>query len=200
MKAVRKILAAALAGVMALSVLTGCSGGGGGVSGTSIIDALNYWSEFYEEGYTFKAGDAALQAKTDELADTIEKSAKKLDFSGATDTDDIVDIVENDPSAMQNIKAVLDFPQAKIGDGSPLYMFGLSEMNLPAGYPNDKNTYYAYQLYDESVNINAPDRDYTKPKNWDYGDEFYASVATMTVAGRQYMVALFKTTAVPYTE
>jgi hypothetical protein len=202
MKAVRKFLVIALAGVLALSVLTGC-GGGGGASGTSVIDALNYWAEFYNERYVFKAGDSALQTKTNELAATIEESAKELDFSSAKTTEDIVAIVKDDVPTMQKIDAVLNFPQAKIGDGSPLYMFGLSEMSLPADWPRDKMTYYAHQLYDEAEDVNAPDKHYEDPNwepDWTYGDEFYASVATVTVAGRQYMIALFKTTAIPYTE
>lgn len=196
MKKWKRLLAMVLAGVLALCVLAGCSGGGGSSAADSIIDGLNYWSVYYQEGYVFKAGDSALQTKTNELAKTIEDAAKELDFSAAKSTEDVERIIGNDPEAMRKINAAVDFPQAGVDDGSPLYLFGMTDTAVPAGYPGGKNRYYAYVFGKESDKLNAPERDYSKPAEWTYGEIWETSVATLTIAGKQYMIALFKTTAV----
>lgn len=53
MKLFKKVLAAALAGVLALSVLTGCNNSNS-VATVKMLDELNDWSRFYGEGITFE--------------------------------------------------------------------------------------------------------------------------------------------------
>ena len=64
MKLFKKVLAAALAGVLALSVLTGCGSGSGTVDYTSqVVKALNNAYAEAEEEITVTEGDAAMKAK-----------------------------------------------------------------------------------------------------------------------------------------
>ena len=53
MKLFKKVLAAALAGVLALSVLTGCNNSAATVT---MVDALNDWSKVYGEEYYLRKG------------------------------------------------------------------------------------------------------------------------------------------------
>ena len=58
MKLFKKVLAAALAGVLALSVLTGCNNSAATVT---MVDALNDWAKIYGVDTTFEKGDEKLQ-------------------------------------------------------------------------------------------------------------------------------------------
>lgn len=64
MKLFKKVLAAALVGVLALSVLTGCGSGSGTVDYTSqVVKALNNAYAEGEEEITVTEGDAAMKPK-----------------------------------------------------------------------------------------------------------------------------------------
>ena len=56
MKLFKKVLAAALAGVLALSVLTGCNNSNS-VATVKMLDALNDWAKVYGVDTTFEKGN-----------------------------------------------------------------------------------------------------------------------------------------------
>lgn len=72
MKMAKKLVAIALAGVMALTVLTGC---GDSVSNKKIVDALNDMAKIDDNGITFTE-KSELNAKAKALADAIKKDVE----------------------------------------------------------------------------------------------------------------------------
>ena len=194
MKLFKKVLAIALAGVLALSVLTGCNNSNS-VATVKMLDALNDWSKFYGEGVTFEKGDEKLQSQVNELVEIVDKVGEDIDFTDAKDFRDVYDAIINDETAGLKLKAwAAKFDQAKIDDkASPLYECGFADINATLSASSSKNIYYASQLMDECEPINPPAGD---PSRWEEGDTSYVAVATGEVGGKKYMVALFKTTAV----
>lgn len=189
MKLFKKVLAAALAGVLALSVLTGCNNSAATVT---MVDALNEWSKFYGDDVTFVQGDEKLQAQVDDLVSRLDEAGKGINFGDAKDFREIYDIVMNNPTVKQKLTEwAKQFPKATYDSDSsnPLYMYGFADINatLPA---SRKNIYYASQLMDELDVINLPAGN---PNRWEEGDTSYVAVATGEINGKKYMVALFKT-------
>lgn len=191
MKLFKKVLAAALAGVLALSVLTGCNNSAATVT---MVDALNDWAKIYGVDTTFEKGDEKLQAQVEALVKIVDEAGKKIDFKDAKDFDDVRrKVMENDAAWLRLKDWAKQFTKANIGDGSPLYECGFADINATLSASSSKNIYYASQLMDECEPINPPAGD---PSRWEEGDTSYVAVATGEVGGKKYMVALFKTTAV----
>lgn len=197
MKLFKKVLAAALTGVLALSVLTGCNNSNS-VATVKMLDALNDWSKFNGEGVTFEKGDEKLQSQVNELVEIVDKVGEDIDFTDAKDFRDVYDAIINDETAGLKLKEwAKQFTKANIGDGSPLYQYGFADISATLSASSSKNIYYAEQLSMTSQYINDPDNDpdnHGEP-NWISGDKYYVAVATGEVGGKKYMVALFKTTA-----
>ena len=188
MKLFKKVLAAALAGVLALSVLTGCNNSAATVK---MLDALNDWSKVYGEGVTFEKGDEKLQAQVNALVEIVDEAGKGINFGDAKDFDESYDIVISNLAVQQKLKAwAKQFTRANIGDGSPLYECGFVDINATLSASSSKNIYYASQLLDGLVEINPPAEG---SKRWEKGDTSYVAVATGEINGKKYMVALFKT-------
>ena len=101
MKLFKKVLAAALAGVLALSVLTGCNNSAATVT---MVDALNDWSKFYGEGVTFEKGDEKLQAQVNDLVEIVDDAGKKINFQGGEDIDEMYWAIVNDGAAKLKLK------------------------------------------------------------------------------------------------
>lgn len=192
MKLFKKVLAAALAGVLALSVLTGCNNSAATVT---MVDALNDWSKFNGEGVTFEKGDEDLQNQVNALVKIVDEAGKDIDFKDAKDIYDIYNAFMKNDAARLKLKAwAAKFDQAKIDDkASPLYKCGFADINATLSASSSKNIYYASQLLDECEPINPPAGN---PDRWEEGDTSYVAVATGEVGGKKYMVALFQTTAV----
>lgn len=192
MKLFKKVLAAALAGVLALSVLTGCNNSAATVT---MVDALNDWSKFNGEGVTFEKGDEDLQNQVNALVKIVDEAGKDIDFKDAKDIYDIYNAFMKNDAARLKLKAwAAKFDQSKIDDkASPLYKCGFADINATLSASSSKNIYYASQLLDECEPINPPAGN---PDRWEEGDTSYVAVATGEVGGKKYMVALFKTTAV----
>ena len=74
MKLFKKVLAAALAGVLALSVLTGCNNSAATVT---MVDALNDWAKIYGVDTTFEKGDEKLQAQVEALVKIVDEAARR---------------------------------------------------------------------------------------------------------------------------
>lgn len=196
MKLFKKVLAAALAGVLALSVLTGCNNSAATVT---MVDALNDWAKIYGVDTTFEKGDEKLQAQVEALVKIVDEAGKKIDFKDAKDFDDVRrKVMENDAARLKLKDWAAQFTKANIGDGSPLYEYGFADISATLSASNSKNIYYAGQLINQNDEINPPKTEQNDhgERNWTVGDKFYVAVATGEVGGKKYMVALFKTTAV----
>ena len=195
MKLLKKVLAAALAGVLALSVLTGCNNS---VATVTMVDALNDWSKFYGDGITFEKGNEDLQGQVNALVKIVDDAGKKIDFKDAKNIYDMYEAVMDDEAAMLKLKEWAgQFSEATIDDkNSPLYQYGFADISATLS-ASSKNIYYANELAMTSRDINAPDEEWNEgERNWDYGSEAVVAVATGEIKGKKYMVALFKTTAV----
>ena len=196
MKLFKKVLAAALAGVLALSVLTGCNNSAATVT---MVDALNDWAKIYGVDTTFEKGDEKLQAQVEALVKIVDEAGKKIDFKDAKDFDDVRrKVMENDAAWLKLKDWAKQFTKANIGDGSPLYEYGFADISATLSASSSKNIYYAEQLMNASDAINPPETEWGHhgESNWTVGDKCYVAVATGEINGKKYMVALFKTTAV----
>ena len=192
MKLFKKVLAAALAGVLALSVLTGCNNSAATVT---MVDALNDWSKVYGEDVTFEKGNEDLQNQVNALVKIVDEAGKDIDFKDAKNIYDVYEAIRDDKAAGLKLKEwAKQFTKANIGDGSPLYQYGFADISATLSASSSKNIYYAEQLSMTSQYINDPDT-HGEP-NWISGDKYYVAVATGEVGGKKYMVALFQTTAV----
>ena len=190
MKLFKKVLAAALAGVLALSVLTGCNNSAATVT---MVDALNDWSKVCGDGVTFEKGNEDLQNQVNALVKIVDEAGKDIKFGDAKDFREIYDIVMNDPTVRQELTEWAgQFPTATYGSdpSNPLYEYGFADINATLSASSSKNIYYASQLLDGLDVINLPAGD---PNRWEKGDTSYVAVATGEINGKKYMVALFKT-------
>ena len=190
MKLFKKVLAVALAGVLALSVLTGCNNSAATVT---MVDALNDWSKVYGDGVTFEKGNEDLQNQVNALVKIVDEAGKDIKFGDAKDFREIYDIVMNNPTVQQELTEWAgQFPAATYGSdpSNPLYEYGFADINANLSASSSKNIYYASQLLDELDVINLPAGD---PDRWEKGDTSYVAVATGEINGKKYMVALFKT-------
>lgn len=158
MKLFKKVLAAALAGVLALSVLTGCNNSAATVT---MVDALNDWSKVYGEGITFEKGNEDLQNQVNALVKIVDEAGKKIDFKDAKNIYDVYEAIVDDEAAGLKLQEwAKQFTKANIGDGSPLYQYGFADISLTLSAGNkNKNIYYANQLVMNSRDINAPDEE-----------------------------------------
>lgn len=198
MKLFKKVLAAALAGVLALSVLTGCNNSNSAATVT-MVDALNDWAKVYGVDTTFKKGNEDLQSQVNALVEIVDEVGKGIDFGDAKDFDDVYNAIMKDKAARLKLGAwAAKFTQANVGDGSPLYECGFADISVALSASSSKNIYYAGQLMTSETPINPPDTEWAghRVPNWIAGDKSYVAVATGEVGGKKYMVALFKTTAV----
>lgn len=197
MKLFKKVLAAALAGVLALSVLTGCNNSNSAATVT-MVDALNDWAKVYGVDTTFEKGNKDLQNQVNALVKIVDEVGKDIDFKDAKDIYDIYNaFMENDAARLKLKDWATQFTKANIGDGSPLYECGFADISVALSASSNKNIYYAGQLMTSIGPINAPDTEWDNGEpNWTVGDKSYVAVATGEVGGKKYMVALFKTTAV----
>lgn len=190
MKLFKKVLAVALAGVLALSVLTGCNNSAATVT---MVDALNDWSKVYGDGVTFEKGNEDLQNQVNALVKIVDEAGKDIKFGDAKDFREIYDIVMNNPTVRQELTEWAgQFPTATYGSdpSNPLYEYGFADINATLSASSSKNIYYASQLLDGLDVINLPAGD---PNRWEKGDTSYVAVATGEINGKKYMVALFKT-------
>lgn len=196
MKLFKKVLAAALAGVLALSVLTGCNNSAATVT---MVDALNDWAKVYSMDTTFKKGNEDLQRQVNALVEIVNEAGKDISSEDAKDLEGAYNAVMKNEAARLKLGAwAAQFKKANIGDGSPLYECGFADISATLSASSSKNIYYAGQLITSGTPINPPDTEWVGQRvpNWIAGDKSYVAIATGEVGGKKYMVALFQTTAV----
>lgn len=181
MKLFKKVLAAALAGVLALSVLTGCGSGSGTVDYTpQVVKALN--NLYAEEGITVTEGDAAMKTKLKQFMSKVLDS--DVSFDGVTD---IIEAITEDEKLAAEIKKM--FPTAVLDDSTkPLYNIGMAQIEQSINDSNIKR--YAQEMVDDnSVELNYPEE--IDGDDFDEGMEWTVVVTTVTINNQEYLVGLF---------
>lgn len=183
MKLFKKVLAAALAGVLALSVLTGCGSGSGTVDYTpQVVKALN--NLYAEEGITVTEGDAAMKTKLKQFVSKVLTSG--VSFDGVTDEDGIIQAITENKELVATIKEM--FPTAVLDDSTkPLYSIGVAQIDQPISDSNIKR--YVEKMTDEPLDLNYPD--VVGGDDFDEGLEWTAAVTTVTINNQEYLVGLF---------
>lgn len=183
MKLFKKVLAAALAGVLALSVLTGCGSGSGTVDYTSqVVKALN--NVFAEDEITVTEGDAAMKTKLKQFVSKVLDSG--VSFDGVMDEGGIIQAIIGDEKLVAEIKKM--FPTAVLDDSTkPLYTIGVAQIEQSINDSNIKR--YVEKMMDESLDLNYPG--VVDGDDFDEGLEWTAAVTTVTINNQEYLVGLF---------
>lgn len=183
MKLFKKVLAAALAGVLALSVLTGCGSGSGTVDYTpQVVKALN--NVFAEDEITVTEGDAAMKTKLKQFVSKVLDSG--VSFDGVMDEGGIIQAIIGDEKLAAEIKKM--FPTAVLDDSTkPLYTIGVAQIEQSINDSNIKR--YVEKMMDESLDLNYPD--VVDGDDFDEGLEWTAAVTTVTINNQEYLVGLF---------
>lgn len=183
MKLFKKVLAAALAGVLALSVLTGCGSGSGTVDYTpQVVKALN--NVFAEDEITVTEGDAAMKTKLKQFVSKVLDSG--VSFDGVMDEGGIIQAIIGDEKLVTEIKKM--FPTAVLDDSTkPLYTIGVAQIEQSINDSNIKR--YVEKMMDESLDLNYPD--VVDGDDFDEGLEWTAAVTTVTINNQEYLVGLF---------
>jgi|UniRef100_UPI0040264968 hypothetical protein len=183
MKLFKKVLAAALAGVLALSVLTGCGSGSGTVDYTSqVVKELS--NVFAEDGITVTEGDAAMKTKLKQFVSKVLDS--NVSFDGVTDEDGIIQAIIGDKNLLAEIEKM--FPTAVVGDSTkPLYTIGVAQIEQSISDSNMKR--YAQEMMDSAKELNYPGG--IDPKDYEDGPELTVAVTTVTINNQEYLVGLF---------
>ena len=184
MKLFKKVLAAALAGVLALSVLTGCGSGSGTVDYTSqVVKALNNAYAEAEEEITVTEGDAAMKTKLKQFVSKVLDSG--VSFDGVMDEGGIIQAIIGDEKLVAEIKKM--FPTAVLDDSTkPLYTIGVAQIEQSINDSNIKR--YVEKMTDESLDLNYPD--VVDGDDFDEGLEWTAAVTTVTINNQEYLVGL----------
>ena len=182
MKLFKKVLAAALAGVLALSVLTGCGSGSGTVDYTSqVVKALN--NVFAEDEITVTEGDAAMKTKLKQFVSKVLDSG--VSFDGVMDEGGIIQAIIGDEKLVAEIKKM--FPTAVLDDSTkPLYTIGVAQIEQSINDSNIKR--YVEKMTDESLDLDYPD--VVDGDDFDEGLEWTAAVTTVTINNQEYLVGL----------
>ena len=183
MKLFKKVLAAALAGVLALSVLTGCGSASGTVDYTSqVVKALN--NLYAEDGITLTESDAAMKTKLKQFMSKVLDS--DVSFDGVTDGDDIIEAITEDEELAAEIEKM--FPTAVLDDPTkPLYTIGMAQIEQSINDSNIKR--YAQEMVDNSVELNYPEE--IDGDDFDEDSELTVAVMTVTINNQEYLVGLF---------
>lgn len=182
MKLFKKVLAVALAGVLALSVLTGCGSGSGTVDYTSqVVKELS--NVFAEDGVTVTEGDVAMKTKLKQFVSKVLDS--NVSFDGVTDEDGIIQAIIGDKNLLAEIEKM--FPTAVLDDPTkPLYNIGMAQIEQSINDSNIKR--YAQEMVDNSVELNYPKID---GGDFDEDSELTVAVTTVTINNQEYLVGLF---------
>ena len=187
MKLFKKVLAIAMASALALTLLVGC-GKDNGKTTFTVVDYLNDTAAMYGEDGTFKA-DTAL--------DTNAKNAVTvLQNSGAKTVEELLEkLYEDDALRAAFIKAVSG------GDTKNVYQIGdaLTGQSYITDVAKDYEGLHQAGLLFQTKNQNvvyAPDavkKDYNRVDEDKLESTAYVGTATMTLGGKSYLVAVFRT-------
>ena len=187
MKLFKKVLAIAMASALALTLLVGC-GKDNGKTTFTVVDYLNDTAAMYGEDGTFKA-DTAL--------DTNAKNAVTvLQNSGAKTVEELVEkLYDDDALRAAFIKAVSG------GDTKNVYQIGdaLTGQSYITDVAKDYEGLHQAELLFQTKNRNvvyAPNAVMDEDGRVDEDkleSTAYVGTATMTLGGKTYLVAVFRT-------
>ena len=190
MKLFKKVLAAALAGVLALSVLTGCGNGSG--SGTvdytsQVVGALqNYFDtngEYDDVEIKIIEGNTAMKTQLKQLVSKVLDS--DVSFEGVTEEKEVFQAILKNQELTAEIAGM--FPTAVLDDPTQLlYRIGLVSIVQPINKNNIAS--YAKILMERSSEVNLPEG---IGDNYDESTEMTVAVTTVTINNQEYMVGLF---------
>ena len=186
MKMLKKVAAIALAGVLALSVLTGC---GSKNNTNTVVDGMNDLAKMEGNSMTFVA-DSQMDEKAAAIAKIVTEKVGNEDFSGMTQ-DQVLYALRQNRELKTALAPLTTFDEAVIGDETkPLYSVSLVEMGHSFNIADGKNAYYAMDLLYSKKGLNSPDpwtSGWYEPKG-----TCKVGTATCTIGGKQYMVAMFQ--------
>ena len=187
MKLFKKVLAIAMASALALTLLVGC-GKDNGKTTFTVVDYLNDTAAMYGEDGTFKA-DTAL--------DTNAKNAVTvLQNSGAKTVEELVEkLYDDDALRAAFVKAVSG------GDTKNVYQIGdvLTGQSYITDVAKDYEGLHQAEWLFRTKNQNvvyAPDAVMDEDGRVDEDkleSTAYVGTATMTLGGKTYLVAVFRT-------
>ena len=187
MKMLKKVAAIALAGVLALSVLTGC--GSKNSTGT-VVDGLNDLAKLEGTSVTYVA-DSQMDEKAAAIAKIVTEKAGNEDFSGKT-LEQILDALSQNNELMKALTPLMTFDTAVPGDETkPLYSFSLVEMGQSFNIADGKNAYYALSMLRDRTAMNYP-KNHEQGYYYEEKGTCKVGTATCTIGGKQYMVAMFQ--------
>lgn len=187
MKMLKKVAAIALAGVLALSVLTGC--GSKNNTGT-VVDGLNDLAKLNDNPVTYVA-DSQMDEKAAAIAKIVTEKAGNEDFSGKT-LEQILDALTQNKELMKALTPLMTFDTAVPGDETkPLYSFSLVDMGQSFNIADGKNAYYALSMMQNRVAMNYP-KDHENGYRYVEKGTCKVGTATCTIGGKQYMVAVLQ--------
>ena len=187
MKMLKKVAAIALAGVLALSVLTGC--GSKNSTGT-VVDGLNDLAKLEGASVTYVA-DSQMDEKAAAIAKIVTEKAGNEDFSGKT-LEQILDALSQNNELMKALTPLMTFDTAVPGDETkPLYSFSLVDMGQSFNIADGKNAYYALSMLRNRTAMNYP-KNHEDGYYYDEKGTCKVGTATCTIGGKQYMVAVLQ--------
>ena len=187
MKMLKKVAAIALAGVLALSVLTGC--GSKNSTGT-VVDGLNDLAKLEGTSVTYVA-DSQMDEKAAAIAKIVTEKAGNEDFSGKT-LEQILDALSQNNELMKALTPLMTFDTAGPGDETkPLYSFSLVDMGQSFNIADGKNAYYALSMLRDRTAMNYP-KNYEQGYYYEEKGTCKVGTATCTIGGKQYMVAVLQ--------
>lgn len=205
MKMFKKVMAVALAGVLALSVLTGCGGKDGlSVSTKNIADAL---TDFSGGSETYTASDE-LDKKVAQFAQTAETAAAQKDYSKSTVSDIRRDVMSDNAMAkslLNGFGAAFTTEPAVIDDASkPAYTVYITDVLQDVNNSDNMSAYYAMKLQRDAaplVGSNVVDKDgQTVNGYYDTGDKVFVGMTECKMGGKSVLMVVLQQTVVTYEE
>lgn len=186
MKLFKKVMAIALASVLALSVLTGCGGKDGlGFSSSSLANTMEDIIAGWGTKITITA-DSSMDAQAKSLAEFAAEQTKDM-----TLTPEEIDNMLGQTATMKMLNQ--KFNIAPVSETNPMYFIGFVEISDKLTSNDTKNVYYAKELVGQMIPMNDPDGEWDAKED---GAKASLGTATAKIAGREYLVMLLKTSDV----
>lgn len=195
MKLFKKVLAIAMASALALTLLVGC-GKDNGKTTFTVVDYLNDTAAMSGEDRTYKA-DTALDTNAKNVVTVLQNI-------GAKDMDALIEAINKEGKDGKTAKALA--AAASGSDTKNVYELAYAETNqkfVTDAAKESAGLYQAGELYGRKSWISVPSEDFLTQKYGNYGptvvDETkventtYVGTATMTLGGKTYLVAVFRT-------
>lgn len=186
MKLFKKVMAIALASVLALSVLTGCGGKNGlGFSSSSLANTMEDIIAGWGMKITITA-DSSMDTQAKSLAEFAAEQTKDM-----TLTPEEIDNMLGQTATMKMLNQ--KFNIAPVSETNPMYFIGFAEISDKLTSNETKNVYYAKELVGQMIPMNDPDGEWEAKED---GAKASLGTATAKIAGREYLVMLLKTSDV----